>query len=95
MVEILGVVNDKTPVPPDKTEPPVKSAYQSKVAPDEAVPDKLTVPVPERAPLVVPVTVGSTFTVEAPVPTMTEVAPVELSTTSKALAELALDFRRI
>ena len=62
-MEILGVMNVNTPVPPDKTEPPEEAAYQSKVAPAEAVPDKLTVPVPVRAPSVVVSTVGSGFTV--------------------------------
>ena len=62
-MEILGVVKLKTPVPPESTEPPEAAAYQSKVAPVDAVPERLTVPVPERAPSVVEVTVGRAFTV--------------------------------
>ena len=95
VVEILGVVKLKVPEPPERTDPPDMTSYQSKLAPEEAVPDKLTVPDPERAPSVVLVTVGSALTVDAPVATFTEVAPVELRTTSKAPAELASDLSRI
>jgi hypothetical protein len=56
---MLGVVKLVTPVPPANGEPPVKAAYQSKVAPAEAVPDRLTVPVPQFAPGVVEATVGT------------------------------------
>lgn len=92
---MLGVVKLRVPVPPESTEPPVEAAYQSKVAPEDAVPERLTVPVPERAPSVVAVTVGKSLTVEIPVETFTALAPVELSITFKLPAELALDFRRI
>ena len=92
---MLGVVKLKTPVPPERTEPPEEASYQSKVAPVDAVPERLTVPVPERAPSVVAVTVGKSLTVEIPVETFTALAPVELSITFKLPAELALDFRRI
>ena len=61
-MEMLGVVKLKTPVPPERTEPPEEASYQSKVAPVDAVPERLTVPVPERAPSVVLRTVGSAFT---------------------------------
>ena len=59
---MLGVVKLRVPVPPERTEPPEEASYQSKVAPVDAVPERLTVPVPERAPSVVLRTVGSAFT---------------------------------
>ena len=43
-----GVVNEVTPVPPAKTDPPVAAAYQSTVSPDPTVALITTVPVPER-----------------------------------------------
>ena len=55
---MLGVTKDNVPVPLVKTDPPVDAAYQSKVAPDEAVPVKVTVPVPNLDPPVVETTVG-------------------------------------
>ena len=38
--------------------PPAAAVYQFKVAPDEAVAERTTVPEPQRLPGVVPVTVG-------------------------------------
>ena len=46
------MVNDVTPVPPERTEPPVASAYQSIVDPDAGVAEMVTVPVLQRAALV-------------------------------------------
>jgi len=48
VIEILGVVNEVTPVPPDNGEPPVGDEYQSMVDPEGAVADKDNVPVPHR-----------------------------------------------
>lgn len=48
MLEIEGVVNEVTPVPPDNTLPPEAAAYQSTVSPDPTVALIATVPVPER-----------------------------------------------
>ena len=56
---MLGVVNE-VPVPND--EPPVDAAYQL-VVPSEAVAPKVTVPVPQTDPGVVPVMVGIAVTV--------------------------------
>ncbi len=72
---MLGVVND---VPEPKTDPPDAEVYQSNVAPDDAVADKFTVPVPVRDPPVVPVTVGNAFTTADPVATFCVVAPDEV-----------------
>jgi hypothetical protein len=54
--DILGVVNEFTPVPPDKGVPPVAAAYQSMVSPEPAAADIVTVPVPQREP---PVPLGT------------------------------------
>ena len=54
VLDILGVVND-VPVPNDV--PPVTAAYQFNV-PALAVAPKVTVPVPQTEPVVVPDTVG-------------------------------------
>ena len=53
---MLGVVND---VPEPNKFPPLEVSYQSSVAPDDAVPDRDTVPTPAREFGVVPVTVGN------------------------------------
>ena len=92
---MLGVVKLSVPVPPESTDPPDEPAYQSNVAPVDAVPDRLTAPVPERAPSVVAVTVGRALTVEMPVATLTSEAPVELSNTCNTPAELASDLSRM
>jgi hypothetical protein len=60
---MLGVVKLSTPVPPVSGEPPVVTVYQSSVAPVEAVPERLTAPVPQLAPGVVEATVGTEFMV--------------------------------
>ena len=49
---MLGVVNEVTPVPPVKTDPPDAAAYQSMVTPEPTVAEMLTVPVPHREPAV-------------------------------------------
>ena len=56
---ILGVVND---VPLPKLVPPVAALYQFNV-PALAVAPKVTVPLPQTEPGVVPDTVGKAFTV--------------------------------
>jgi hypothetical protein len=56
VAKILGVVNDVTPDPPGKTEPPFETEYQSIVKPAPPVAERTTVPVPHREP---PVTVGA------------------------------------
>ena len=48
VAEILGVVNEVTPVPPVNGEPPEAAAYQSMVSPDPAVAERVTVPVLQR-----------------------------------------------
>lgn len=65
---MLGVVNVNTPVPPVSGEPPVEAAYQSRVAPAEAVPERFTVPVPQMAAGVFPVTVGRGLIVTVTLP---------------------------
>ena len=59
MLDIEGVVK-LTPVP--KELPPVEAAYQL-IVPAEAVAPRSTVPVPQSEPGVVPVIVGTVFTV--------------------------------
>ena len=59
MVEIEGVVK-LVPVP--MLEPPVGFAYQL-IVPAEAVAPRITVPVPHILPGVVPIIVGTAFTV--------------------------------
>ena len=76
MLEILGVVNE---VPEPKKFPPLAASYQSKVDPEEAVPDKLTVPAPTRVPPVAPVTVGNALTVADPVAIFSVLAPEEVA----------------
>jgi hypothetical protein len=73
LVDMLGVVNVVTPVPPATGDPPVLAMYQSSVAPDEAVPAKATVPAPHRAAEVVEATVGIAFTLAR-----TAVLPVDV-----------------
>jgi hypothetical protein len=64
VVEILGVVNDVTPVPPVNTAPPDAAAYQSIVSSEPAVADRLKVPVPHLESPVPPVGAeGNTFTI--------------------------------
>ncbi len=87
---MLGVTKDKVPVPFVKTDPPVDAAYQSKVAPDEAVPDKVTVPVPVREPSVIDVTVGRAFTVADPVATFWVVAGDDTAVTFPPFPFVAL-----
>jgi hypothetical protein len=50
VAEILGVVKLLTPLPPDKTVPPVDAAYQSAVTPPEVLALITTVPVPHLDP---------------------------------------------
>jgi hypothetical protein len=71
-VEMVGVMKLSTPVPPVIGDPPVKAAYQSNVAPAEAVAAKVTVPVPQLAPGVVVATVGTALIVAS-----TDVLPEE------------------
>jgi hypothetical protein len=75
-VEMLGVVKLVTPVPPVNTDPPVKAAYQSSVAPVEAVAAKPTVPVPQNAPGVLVATVGSGLMVAVTAVLAAETQPV-------------------
>jgi hypothetical protein len=63
VVEMLGVVNEVTPVPPVKTAPPDAAAYQSIVSPEPGVADRPTVPVPHLEPAVPVGAVGKAFTV--------------------------------
>ncbi len=59
VLDILGVINE---VPEPNEVPPVKAAYQFNV-PALAVAPKVTVPVPQTEPGVVPLTVGTALTV--------------------------------
>ena len=52
-----------TPLPPDKTEPPVEVAYQSIVAPEEAEAFIITGPAPDLEFPVHDTTFGNVFTV--------------------------------
>ena len=57
-------MNEVTPVPLAKTDPPVDAAYQSMVVPLGAVAERTTVPVPQREPSMGEVAaVGKAFTV--------------------------------
>lgn len=73
---MLGVVKLNVPVPPVIGEPPVETAYQSRVAPVEAVPARPTVPAPHLAPGVLVATVGSGFTVARIAVLAAEIHPV-------------------
>ena len=73
---MLGVVNE---VPDPKKFPPLTASYQSRVAPEDAVPDKITVPVPVREFPVVPVTEGKGLTTADPVAMFSEFAPVDVT----------------
>ena len=83
---MLGVVNE---VPEPRKFPPLAASYQSRVAPEDAVPDKETVPVPVREFGVVPVTVGKALTTADPVATFCVVAPVEVTVMLPAAPLLA------
>jgi hypothetical protein len=64
VVEIIGVVNEVTPVPPDNGEPPVGTEYQSMVDPEGAVAVSVNVPVPHLEKLLSDVgAMGRAFTV--------------------------------
>ena len=56
---MLGVVNE---VPVPRLAPPIAAAYQS-IVPADAVAPRVTVPVPQELPGVVPVIVGTGLTV--------------------------------
>ncbi len=77
MVEILGVVNVVTPVPPDNTVPPDDAAYQSTVQPaGTLVTPILTVPVPHLLPLDAVANPGALFTVAVTAVLVVDVHPV-------------------
>ena len=67
VAEILGVVNEVTPVPPANTDPPDVAAYQSIVSPALTVAEILTVPVPHREPAVPVGAVGTEIMVTSAV----------------------------
>ena len=75
------MTNESVPVPLVNGDPPVDAAYQSKVAPEDAVPDKVTVPVPNLDPSVTEATVGYALTVADPVATFSVVAGDETTVT--------------
>ena len=74
---IVGVVND-VPVPSEV--PPDEASYQLRVAPALAVACNSTVPVPQREPGVVPVTVGA-LPIVAVTLTLIEVQPASVTST--------------
>ena len=77
VVDILGVVND-VPVPNDV--PPVTAAYQFN-EPVLAVAPKVTVPVPQTDPGVVPDTVGMALTVATTALLVAVVQPFAVAST--------------
>ena len=77
VLDILGVVND-VPVPNDV--PPVTAAYQFNV-PALAVATKVTVPVPQTEPGVVPDTVGNALTVATTALLVAVVQPFAVAST--------------
>ncbi len=77
VLDILGVVND-VPVPND--EPPVTAANQFNV-PALAVAPKVTVPVPQTEPGVVPDTVGNALTVATTALLVAVVQPFAVAST--------------
>ena len=77
VLDILGVVND-VPVPKDA--PPVTAAYQFNV-PALAVAPRVTVPVPQTEPGVVPDTVGNALTVATTALLVAVVQPFAVAST--------------
>ena len=77
VLDILGVVND-VPVPNDV--PPITAAYQFNV-PALAVAPKVTVPVPQTEPGVVPLTVGMALTVATTALLVAVVQPFAVAST--------------
>ena len=77
VLDILGVVND-VPVPND--EPPVTATNQFNV-PALAVAPKVTVPVPQTEPGVVPDTVGNALTVATTALLVAVVQPLAVAST--------------
>lgn len=73
---MLGVVKLVTAVPPVIGEPPEVAAYQSSVAPADAVPARPTVPGPQIAAGVEEVTVGCALTVAVTVVRAADTQPV-------------------
>jgi hypothetical protein len=73
-----GVENVSTPVPLVSGAPPVEAAYQSRVAPVEAVPESDTEPVPQEAPGVVVATVGMEFILASTAVLAADMQPVVL-----------------
>ena len=77
VLDILGVVND---VPVANDVPPVKAAYQFNV-PALAVAPKVTVPVPQTEPGVVPLTVGSALNVATTALLLAVLQPLAVAST--------------
>ena len=77
MAEIEGVVK-LVPVP--MLVPPVEATYQLMI-PAEAVAPRVTVPVPQTLPGVVPVIVGMAFTVATIAVRLTVVQPLSVAST--------------
>ena len=77
VAEIEGVVNE-FPVP--KEVPPVEAAYQLTVPADGVAP-RVTVPVPQREPAVVPVMVGVVVTVAVTEVLVAVVHPLAVAST--------------
>ena len=75
VLDILGVINE---VPEPNDVPPVKAAYQFKV-PALAVAPKVTVPVPQTEPGVVPLTVGVTLSNPITMVSITDVFAVSVT----------------
>ncbi len=77
VLDILGVIND---VPVLNDVPPVKAAYQFNV-PALAVAPKVTVPVPQTEPGVVPETDGTALTVATTALLAAVVQPLAVAST--------------
>ena len=73
---MLGVVNEFTPDPLVKTEPPLEAAYQSIVCPEIGVADIITVPVPHLVPFVPEGVAGNALTVAVTAVLVADTQPV-------------------
>ena len=79
VAEMLGIMNDVTPVPPASGDPPVAAAYQSTVSPAPAEAVRVRVPVPQREAPVAEGAVGLLLTVAITAVRLADTQPVVIS----------------